>query len=390
MNIVIIGTSNSIYGRNGFIKSLKHDHNVIEFLTGRVPIYYHLKTLLINKSTIEDCDLLIIDHYVNDVNFYYDRLGDEYIEKCKIFYDHLSCLNINILNVLFPIFDLKERKSFSFYQKIKELSAEYDISLLDLNLCSFPSIAYKDKIHIHLSLSYIIGLYLSKELIRLKLNNDLIKPVNGAINSTPFRTITARDLSQLDKNNHINIFKNSLLSIEYIDLKKTITIKSEDDESFISIGYLRPKENSGNSGVRINNADFGLRGIGYYHEVVNPIKDNYIKIEPIFGNSIELDNLMGRGKSKGEFTYCYIVELFFYNESILFNGKPASRRKFEFNYPHLLELSESFFSNGHQAKKNNTGIWSPLIKKIFNKIAPKDWNDMPNKKIQTNPEIYGR
>ena len=184
MKIVILGTSNSVMGGNGFIKALMLDHEVIQLSSGRVPFFYHIKTIQNNKALIESSDLLLIDHYINDVNFYSEAIGEVYNELCKDFYTFLSSINTRIINVLFPIRDLKERDTLIYYKQIKHLSILHSVSVLDLNEAPFSKHHFSDNIHITHDTSYAFGIVLGKELLHSDLGK---KPGEGYCENMPFK-----------------------------------------------------------------------------------------------------------------------------------------------------------------------------------------------------------
>ncbi|MDN2664389.1 hypothetical protein OW492_13515 [Psychromonas sp. 14N.309.X.WAT.B.A12] len=118
MKIIIVGTSNSVMGNKGFIESLRIDNEVIQLSSGRTPFLCTLKTIMLNQKLIESSDILIIDHYINDINFYVLEKGPDYIKMVKDFYIYLSSLNVNVLNLMFPILGLKSRKAYNFMKKL--------------------------------------------------------------------------------------------------------------------------------------------------------------------------------------------------------------------------------------------------------------------------------
>ena len=107
MKIVVLGTSNSVMGNKGFLQSLSISHEVIQLSSGRVPFYYHVLTLMKHLDVVMEADVVLLDHYVNDVNYYSRMMGDDYHQNLDEFYMSLSSLNVRILNVLFPIFGIE-------------------------------------------------------------------------------------------------------------------------------------------------------------------------------------------------------------------------------------------------------------------------------------------
>lgn len=76
MKIVILGTSDSVMGQKGFVRALRQRHEVVNLSAGRVGVAFHLNRIIEHYEMIESADLLIIDHYINDVNGFGPHLGD--------------------------------------------------------------------------------------------------------------------------------------------------------------------------------------------------------------------------------------------------------------------------------------------------------------------------
>ena len=218
MKIVVVGTSNSVIGNKGYLVSLGVEHNIVQLSQGRTNFYHHITTILNNREMIEAADVLIIDHYVNDVNFYYEKLEAEYSDICEQFYQLLSALNTHVVNILFPIIDLKTRESFEVYRVVNNLSKQYKINLLDLNTYKLNNSFFRDKIHINTATSYALGIVLSSALNELVSMND--KPNDGVYEEPPFIVKRFQDLV---KENPLR-FQNSLVDIEYIELEKPVSI----------------------------------------------------------------------------------------------------------------------------------------------------------------------
>jgi len=332
MKIVVIGTSNSVMGGNGFIKALELDHEVIQLSSGRVPFFYHIKILENNKALIESADLLLIDHYINDLNFYLDALGQDYEHLSKDFYTLLSSINTRILNVLFPIWNLKERSTYRYYEHVKKLSHSYSLTILDLNNFPFSEEHFKDNIHLSHDASYGFGIVLGKELLLSSLGE---KPDGGYCEDMPFKII---NLESIPSPNEVKAFKNSLMSINYVDVKTKFMVNMPSSSRLLSLGYLRLKNKEGNSGVMINGQKFGLRGTGYFHESVDCDLVGELEISPILQNEHSIQALMGRGKVEGPFSYCYLTELFFYDGSVCFKAKSATHSLFNISLISLMAV----------------------------------------------------
>jgi hypothetical protein len=365
MKIVVIGTSNSVLGVKGFIESLKLQHEVILISSGRTPFLASLKSIINNKKLIESCDLMILEHYVNDVNFYSYCLEDFYDELCVEFYNYLSSLNVRILNVLFPIQDIEnsDAKYFNrpFYDFVKSLSARHKISCLDLNKYDFLQHHFQDRLHLKINASYTFGLFLSNYL---NAEDTGAKPEGGRCDTMPFSLIK---LSELVSNNKVKTYKNSLLEVDYADIRNDFLIKRENTDKLISVGYLRPKEEEGLSGIILNNEHtVGLNDTGYFHETINLDLFGDVHISPLQGEH-KVRNLMERGKSEGLFSYCYLTEFLFYNSEVELIMTPASRHEFIINLPGLLDVVKRMVPE--QEKENKFPELQPKTITMLTNIA---------------------
>lgn len=317
--IIVVGTSNSVVGRKGFIKSLSIEHEVINLSSGRVPFYCHIKTIEKNKNLIESSDLLIVDHYINDLGFYAQKLGDTYFyRECEYFYQLLSSINTNIINLLFPLQNLSriltKKPYLDFYKRIKELTKKYNLSIVDLNDYNFKPHHYHNSKHIKPEVSYAVGLSLSK-IINI-FQGD--KPDGGKLINNPFKIFDASFLIDFIPNSEIKTFTNSIMETNYVDIKNKLTIDNLHGMSLKSIGYLIPKEmQNRNSGLIINDRyTYGLTPAGYYHESLDReiAIDSSLTLAPMEGFYSDVSSLMQRTRISGIFDFLYITEI------VLFTG----------------------------------------------------------------------
>ncbi|MDN2664390.1 hypothetical protein OW492_13520 [Psychromonas sp. 14N.309.X.WAT.B.A12] len=191
---------------------------------------------------------------------------------------------------------------------------------MDLNKEEIPRNFFKDHIHLNHNVSYALGLSLRKALSEINWE----KPYGGTCNSNPFSILTAKDIANTD--NGLSNFSNSLISLTFLKFQKTITLQRNENDSLICIGYLSDKRISGRSGVTINEYEYAFSGPGYYMETIdNEIKGN-VTLSPISGHKT-VPNLMGRGISKGNFNYCYISELVFYNHNTNIDVTPSIKKE---------------------------------------------------------------
>ena len=311
MKIVVVGTSNSVIGNKGYLVSLGVEHNIVQLSQGRTNFYHHITTILNNREMIEAADVLIIDHYVNDVNFYYEKLEAEYSDICEQFYQLLSALNTHVVNILFPIIDLKTRESFEVYRVVNNLSKQYKINLLDLNTYKLNNSFFRDKIHINTATSYALGIVLSSALNELVSMND--KPNDGVYEEPPFIVKRFQDLV---KENPLR-FQNSLVDIEYIELEKPVSISLDPSVQLLSIGFIKLQNSFDGMGVEINGIKYGLNGFRVAQEAFVNKHQGRVEIKPLLGTHSNVRNLMDRGAPiSGSFGSCLLVNMLFIDRGI--------------------------------------------------------------------------
>lgn len=337
MKILVVGTSNSVMGNKGYIEALRLEHEVVQLSSGRTPFYSCMKTIVNNKDEIENSDLLVIDHYINDVNFYGDILGDSYREHLDIFYSYLSSLNVNILNLMFPIKNLKDKPSIDLYHQTKSLCEKYDISVLDLNEYDVPKEFYKDEVHLTHDTSYALGLSLNKGFSKCEFERVRA----GSVSNFPFYSLLASDLP--DSRNETGNFKNSLINVDYLKLDNEITVHTPEKHQLVAIGLLRDKTLDGCSGFVLNGEQSGVNGSGYFLETLEQSVYGEFTISPLFGKH-EVRNMMGRGVSKGQFSYCYVVDFFLFDTEKSMTYIPAKRKQYQVDISEFIILANKLLS----------------------------------------------
>ncbi len=356
MKIIVVGTSNSVIGGKGYIEALRLEHEVVQLSSGRTPFYSCMKTILNHKSEIENSDLLIIDHYINDVYFYGAPLGDSYRKHLDLFYSYLSSLNVNILNLMFPIQDFEQIKAIDIYHQTKSLCDKYAISVLDLNEFDVPKEFYRDLIHLTHDVSYALGLSLNKGFSKF----DFESVDFGSVSNFPFYSLNASDLPK--NRNESGNFKNSLISVDYLKLEHELTVHVPEEHELIALGLLTDKTVDGCSGFILNNEGMGVSGGGYFLETVEKNVCGNFTISPLFGEN-EVRNMMGRGVSKGLFSYCYIVDFFLLDTGKKMECISAKRKQYRIDISEFSILAKKFLSMGN---KNSD----------FPKLAPKSINKL--------------
>lgn len=338
MKITVIGTSNCVIGQRGFLQALSHEHDIQNLSSGRTTFYKHIKTIIEHRAAIEDSDLLIIDHSVNDVNFYAQAFGDSYATRCEEFYDFLSTLNTRVLSLLFPMKDTQSKpKDKARYNAIKAISLSRGISCLDLNEQPFQAHHFRDRMHLTTDVSYLVGLSLRNAL---KAGQPSAKPHGGGMKNCPFHLVSAKSLVEASA---LKTFKNNLLQLDYFELTESLRIAAPPDHALLAIGYLhRPKKKSA-SGLRINGNDRGLAYVsGYFLEPVDIDTRGDILIEPLAASLPSCSSLMRPTDIHAPFQTCCLSDFLFYDTAAAPQWSPAQRSCFEIQLPEVPELLAGF------------------------------------------------
>lgn len=176
INVLIIGESNSVM-RNGWVDGFKQAFNIgnVECRaiggTGILHIIYQLNNL---SDSIKDFDILILDHFINDFEFYNDRI-DRYQEIFNKVYNYLESFKIGVIVVGFSphkvriekiknnIYDfaslnLSKRDNFIFYDFDRKL---FESS--DNDLASYKN-KFLDQTHPHREVSFALGMDLANHI----------------------------------------------------------------------------------------------------------------------------------------------------------------------------------------------------------------------------------
>ena len=254
MKIFVIGTSNSVM-RGNYASALKEKHEVINLSVGRTPVIMHLKMIMEKKEEIEQGDVLIIDHYINDMMYYAAAYKEDYWLYVEDLYKLLASLNINVINLLFPIRGYKQHHDFGHYQKIIELGKEYKLSRLDLNKSGFLWDDYTDYTHLKNSKSYEFGLWLGAELSQ----QSWAKPRDGKILETPYTFV---HFQNLNTNRPVRNFCNSLVNINFIRITETIEVDTQGLGELIGFSYFRT--NNSCDGIWLNERPIVTSNNGYF------------------------------------------------------------------------------------------------------------------------------
>lgn len=247
---------------DGYVKALKTKHEVVNFSLGRVPCIYHIKVILERRMEIENCDLLIVDHYINDINRYFKRFGEKHFSYCEDLYAILSSLNVNILNILFPLLNIEKNINNYLYKKILNISTYFNIELIDLNRKYVDELTFRDKLHLRVDLSFNFGSWLGDALDAINWK----KPTTGSLIEACYFSIKASDLQYFSENKVEN-YENSLISINYLELKKNINFSFDKSCQLIAIGYFKSLNDC--DGLIINEEEIILSRDGYLIELLD-------------------------------------------------------------------------------------------------------------------------
>lgn len=336
MKIAIIGTSNTVIGMQGYVKALKLYHTVTCITAGRSPFYFHVQTILENRALLEEQDLIIVDHYVNDGNFYDSAAGPSYKSIKSEFYDLLSTLNTHVVNMLFPVRDLSISAAFqSSYAQAKHMSQARGISVLDLNQIGFMQSHFRDDIHVFPEISFMVGLFLARQLASASLGP---KPNGGRLEICRFRHLPVEEIFSPDQ---ISAFSNRLMTRNYGDLQRPLTIDAGQSERLIAISYVRMKERPETSGISVNGQNRAMGNFGYFVENVDIATAGPITIAPIASDVKTCPEFMRRGVGIAPFTHCYLSDLLFYDEQVEPIYAAASRTPIDLSMHGLLDAVQA-------------------------------------------------
>jgi hypothetical protein len=295
-DITIIGTSNSIMGRNGYIKALETYHNINNFSLGRCPFYMHIKTIIENKKEIENGDILIIDHLSNP---FYDSAP--YFDKdLELFYDYLASLNTNIIILSMPY--INANTVLKKTALAKELAKKRKLTFVDLNSIKIDHSLFKDQGHLNLFSSYLMGIWLL-----IIIDNFKTKVFGGKFEG---------GFEVIKPDSRTEIFKNSLLERKYLDLTNSKSVTFKSNGRLASVEFLA----NGISTFSINSNSFHVKNEielvchePFMKKIIinnNLILNNKSRItHPVFKDRIN-NHLMKETSFK---FICFVVKLEKYN-----------------------------------------------------------------------------
>lgn len=331
--VYVLGTSNSIIGIRGYVEALKMSHYVLNKSCGRNSLFYHVAHILQNREAIEACDFLLVDHYGNDANHYGGVLGESYDTYLEYFYFLLSTLNVHVVNIMFP----RRRHVFKeVHEKVVKVANQYNITTVDLGQLEFRREHFIDDFHIDRFTSYMLGMFLSREIDRV--SNDV--PHGGVLNRFPMRVIAAK---QLCSDEALQTFSNSLVSVEYFSLESSFSTSLAASERVVSLGYFRAFNEVKSQAFCVNSVMAGVvaRDKGFFQEYVGEIEPGRVELVPILGQNENVPVMAKRGQTSGKFVPPCLVNLLTIDDSAKCEGGSASRDLLKFDLSGLIVSIDS-------------------------------------------------
>ncbi len=246
MNIVILGTSNSVMHDNYVDALISSGHNVKNLSVGKVDILYSIATFLRRHDDLEQSDLIILDITVNLCNWVLSE-GDILYTHISNFYQMISSVNVPVLSINFPSLGQKNvPKSREMAKFIRDIDQKFGFLELDLMTLDLPGVFWQNKDHLCRHVSYGMGLILGHLLLKEKFN----VPKGGKLFSHPYQLMDTEQLAQ--HKYEIEQIQTSRASEKFIRLNQKTVFHSPDGvkAQFVGLGTVMPKNTSG--GMVIN------------------------------------------------------------------------------------------------------------------------------------------
>lgn len=237
--VYVIGTSNSVI-RNGWIEGLKtnKDLEVVNLSRGGSPVFMHIATVMLKRNELENADLIILDHAVNDINCYMPALRDRYLSYIDDLMALVSTLNKPVINMIFPILTLKKK---SYGAQIREyvgrLCKQYGYYLLDFNRYTLNQKYYMDDLHLRREVAFFLGMELT-HLFSDIVKNDIPNQSKVKLEQCPYEVLDIQGLKQLNNSNKVKEFKNSLGSFPHIQLRENMRLSNYSGYSILGLAYF--------------------------------------------------------------------------------------------------------------------------------------------------------
>ncbi|QFH49772.1 hypothetical protein [Leclercia adecarboxylata] len=235
MKVLILGTSNSILkdGWSFGLKAALKEHNVVSMSVGASPGIQFADKMSIDFSAY---NYVFFDSIPNDEEYAYKAKGYGFNEKNeKVIYEIYSTI-ASQTNLIVLGFCNKWafNEESSVYKSRKEIAKKIGCQFVDIKLLlkaflhgnSVDSLYEKHQAHPKRELSYEIGMAIGNEL--LKYNHQFNHACNNY--SSHFITQSANHL-----NNKTTTFKNSLLSMDVVDVDINTSLDINTQHSCLGV-----------------------------------------------------------------------------------------------------------------------------------------------------------
>ena len=240
MRIVNIGGSNSIRKQSYTYKLIKTNHNLLNYGIGATGSIYGLIQLIKNKA-IGNCDTIIYDYFINDNNNFDQGVSE--VNKVKQTLIELVNLCIeNNIKLLFIYIYNKSHKINGLYDKspmyslYKDFYKKYNITTIDVYDLLYSK--YKDE----WSEYYLDASHLSDEGMDI-LHDEIVDKlkvvtVPKIIKGNDYNGFNGLNLIKIDNHLKTENFSNSLVDLNYFEIKNELKIEFNKKTSILAIEYL--------------------------------------------------------------------------------------------------------------------------------------------------------
>ena len=316
MRIVNIGGSNSIRKQSYTYKLIKTNHNLLNYGIGAAGSIYGLIQLIKNKA-IGNCDTIIYDYFTNDNNHF--RKGINKVSRVnKTLIELVNLCIENNIKLLFVYIYNRDDKINGLYDKspmysfYKDFSKKYNITTIDVYDLLYSK--YKDE----WSEYYLDGSHLSDEGMDI-LHDEIVDKlkvvtVPKIIKGNDYNGFNGLNLIKIDNHLKTENFSNSLIDVNYFEIKNELKIKFNKKTSILAIEYLC-------------DIDSGLIEMS---NNVNKIQKNTLKNQDfIFKKGKKLASIITTNKKPLKEDDCLSIKNISFknlNKSIFDNEKPGHTR----------------------------------------------------------------
>lgn len=269
--------------RGGYTAAMSELFESTSLCVGRVPIHYHICQVISKASEIAAADLVLLDHYVNDIISYCDlQRQNSYLTHIENLYRILSETGTPVINIFFPIRNMTAPQ-VEHLERLKELSLRWSLDIVDLNQQPFNEALFSDPHHLLRMASYMFGLRLG-DMIRMRADIYRTRKRPACLDTArlPYRVLDLTRDAGLPESS-LGSFTNSLISKTYADLGRAAIELNwpsglSDRSQLISLGYLN-EDNIADSAVEVQREagmfagfmrqtrfSYRLAMQGYFHE----------------------------------------------------------------------------------------------------------------------------